>query len=110
MKETKIMNSPETLAEKTDKISEVPMPVKRKYVDPKTAKLIDLVRGGKKVRFSYYRDQEFWYEQEDGFIFPVSLAEANTGRATFLAEDKAIFFMRWMKKYIEACQAEISGV
>ena len=78
----------------------------KKYIDPKTVSLKDLVKDGKKVRFSYFRDSEFWYEQEDGFLFPISLQEATTGRATFLAEDKAIYYMRWMKRYIEVCKLE----
>lgn len=55
-----------------------------KYVDPKTVKLIDLVRDGKKVRFSYYRDKEFWYEHEDGLLFPIALSEVDNSasRAT----------------------------
>ena len=76
------------------------------YIDPKTVRLFDLVRDGKKVRFLFYRDKQFFYEQEDGFVFPISLEEANAGRATFLAEDKAIYFMRWMKKYIESVKNE----
>lgn len=78
----------------------------KNYVDPKTANLKDLVKDDKKVRFSYFRDNEFWYEHEDGLMFPVSLADATTGRATFLAEDKAMFFMRWMKRYIDSAKEE----
>lgn len=74
----------------------------KKYVDPKTVKLIDLVKDGKKVRFSFFRDNEFWYEHEEGLLFPISVTEATTGKATFLAEDKAIYYMRWMKRYIES--------
>ena len=76
------------------------------YIDPRTVKLIDLVKNNKKVRFLFYRDCTFYYEQEDGFVFPISLEEANAGRATFLAEDKAIYFMRWMKRYIELCKQD----
>jgi hypothetical protein len=78
----------------------------KKYVDPTKVKLIDLVRDNKKVRFSYYRDKEFWYEHEDGLVFPVALSEVDNpaSRATLLAEDKAIYFMRWIKKYIEVCK------
>jgi len=79
------------------------------YTDPRTVKMVDLVKDGKKVRFLYFRDNEFWYRHEDGFMFPVSLQEATTGRATFLAEDKAIYFMRWMKKYIEDCKNPETG-
>ena len=80
-----------------------------KYVDPKTVNMTDLVRDNKVVRFVYFRDNEFWYKHQDGFLFPVSLQEATTGRATFLAEDKAIYFMRWMKKYVEACKNEVDN-
>jgi len=78
------------------------------YVDPRTVKLIDLVRDNKKVRFSYYRDKEFWYCHQDGLMFPVALSEVDNpaSRATLLAEDKAIYFMRWMKKYIKAAKDE----
>ena len=76
------------------------------YIDPKTVSLKDLIKDGKKVRFSYFRDNEFWYEHEGGFRFPISLQEATTGRATFLAEDKAIYYMRWIKRYIETCKLE----
>lgn len=81
-----------------------------KYVDPKTVKIIDLVRDNKKVRFSYYRDREFWYQHEDGLLFPVALKEVDDpgARATLPAEEKAIYFMRWMKKYIESAKQEQS--
>ena len=75
-----------------------------KYIDPKMVNIKDLVKDNKKVKFLFYRDNTFYYEQEDGFVFPISLEEANSGRATFLAEDKAIYFMRWIKRYIEACK------
>jgi hypothetical protein len=79
-----------------------------KYVDPKTVVMKDLVKDNKKVRFSFYRDREFWYQHEDGFTFPIALDEVEgpKTRATLLAEDKALYFMRWMKKYIEKCKAE----
>lgn len=78
------------------------------FVNPATVKLIDLVKDNKKVRFSYFRDKEFWYQHEDGFLFPVPLSEVDnpSSRATLLAEDKAICFMRWMKKYIETSLRE----
>jgi hypothetical protein len=75
-----------------------------KYVDPKTVKLIDLVRDNKKVRFSFYRDGEFWYEHEDGLLFPISLSETEDSicKITLPAEEKALLFMRWIRKYIDA--------
>lgn len=78
----------------------------KRYVDPRNVKLIDIVKDNKKVRFSYYRDKQFWYECEDGLIFPIDLSEIDNpaAKATLLAEDKAIFFMRWIRKYIESCK------
>jgi len=43
-------------------------------------------------------DGQLWYETECGFRFPVPIAEAGT--ATFLAEDRAILFMRYIRKYM----------
>lgn len=79
-----------------------------KSVDPASLKIIDLVKGEKKVRFAYYREREFWYQHEDGLLFPVALSEVNTpgAEATLPAEEKAIFFMRWMKKYIDIAKKE----
>ncbi len=57
----------------------------------------------KKVRFRFYREGELWYETEDGFQFPVPINDTGTG--FFNAEDKAILFMRWIRKQL-AAQAE----
>ena len=53
----------------------------------------------KKVKFLYYVNGELWYTTEDGFKFPVPVADAGT--AYFNAEDKAILFMRYMRKHME---------
>ena len=51
------------------------------------------------VRFTRYFDGDLWYEVvEEGFHFPVPVSEAGT--STFLAEDKAILFMRYIRKHI----------
>lgn len=60
--------------------------------------LTEMVKG-KMVRFSYYRDGELWYKTEDGFEFPVPTADA--GNAVFQAEDKALLFMRWIRKHLD---------
>ena len=57
----------------------------------------ELVRGNKQVTFIYYRDGDLWYRHEDGLEFPVPIADA--GGATMLATDKAILFMRHMRKH-----------
>jgi len=58
----------------------------------------DRVKDGKTVRFSYYRDGALWYLTEDEFLFPVPLSDIGT--ATFMAEDKAMLFMRWIRKHM----------
>ena len=57
----------------------------------------DAVTDNKKVYFEYYRDSELWYKTEAGDIFPVPISDI--GNATFMREDKAILFMRYMRKY-----------
>ena len=59
----------------------------------------EMVRNHKKVRFSFYRDRELWYTTEDGFEFPVPIEEV--GNATFMAEDRALLFMRYIRKHLE---------
>ena len=56
----------------------------------------DMVSGNQKVKFTYYREGELFYTTECGFEFPVPIAD--TGNASFLAEDKAILFMRYIRK------------
>ena len=60
--------------------------------------LKEMVVNNQKVRFSFYRDAQLWYETECGFVFPVPVSEA--GSATFLAEDRAILFMRYIRKHM----------
>jgi hypothetical protein len=62
--------------------------------------LKEMVVNNQKVTFSFYRDGQLWYVTECGFQFPVPVAEAGT--ATFLAEDRAILFMRYIRKYMAA--------
>lgn len=57
----------------------------------------DMVKD-KKVTFCYYREGELWYETECGFSFPVPISDV--GNATFNKEDKAILFMRWIRKHL----------
>jgi len=67
-------------------------------------KIKDLVKDKKQVHFSFYRGKELWYKTECGFQFPVPISDI--GDATFLAEDKALLFMRYMRKYISALEKE----
>ena len=60
----------------------------------------DMVKNKKNVRFSFYREKRLFCWTEDGFEFPVPI----DGNATFLAEDKAILFMRWIRKHIDTIE------
>lgn len=64
--------------------------------------LTSMVKDQKKVRFSFYRDKELWYITEDGFEFPVPIQDV--GSATFLAEDKAIFLMRYIRRHMDTIE------
>jgi hypothetical protein len=64
----------------------------------------DMVKDNRKVHFKFYRLQELWYETEDGFLFPVPIDDAGDG--VFLNEDKAMFFMRYIRKHIEMIAKE----
>ena len=59
----------------------------------------DMVKDGKRVRFTKYLDGNLYYKTEDDFEFPVPISDI--GNATFLAEDKAILFMRYIRKQVE---------
>ena len=59
----------------------------------------DLVNNGQRVKFVKYQQQELWYKCENGFEFPVPISD--TGDAAFAEEDKALLFMRWIKKHID---------
>ena len=65
--------------------------------------LINMVKN-KVVRFKFYRKDELWYETECGFPFPVPIGEC--GEATFLNEDKATLFMRYIRKQLECVKSE----
>lgn len=57
-----------------------------------------MVAGDKKVKFSHYRQKHLYYTTECGFEFPVPIDDI--GEATFLAEDRAMLFMRYIRKQI----------
>lgn len=56
----------------------------------------DLVKDNTVV-FQFYRDGNLWYQTVNhNFLFPVPISDI--GNATFHREDKAILFMRYIKK------------
>ncbi len=69
------------------------------------AKLIDIKRAvseDRTVRFVFYRKGELHYETEFGEEFAVPIDDC--GDAAFNAEDKALFFMRYMRKWNKAIE------
>ena len=61
--------------------------------------ILKMVKDNKQVNFLFYRDSNLWYKTEDGFLFPVPIEDI--GNATFLAQDKAILFMRYIRKHLD---------
>ena len=60
--------------------------------------LKDMVSNGKTVSFVKYFDGDLWYKTQCGFEFPVPIKDIGT--ATFLATDKAMLFMRYIRKHL----------
>lgn len=50
-----------------------------------------------KVKFLFYQAGQLWYECEDGFRFSIEVP-GDTGTGRFLAEDKGLYFMRYIRK------------
>lgn len=58
----------------------------------------------KHVTFDFYRKGELWYTTECGFKFPVPIED--TGDGTFLPKDRAMLFMRYVRKQLEIVKEE----
>lgn len=56
------------------------------------------------VHFMYYRDNALWYKTDTEFLFPVPIEDIGT--ATFYSNDRAILFMRYIRKYLRECDVE----
>ena len=63
-----------------------------------TASIKDMVKDGKQVTFSFFRHGQLWYTTDCGFEFPVPVDDI--GDATFLNKDKAMLFMRYIRKHL----------
>ena len=67
---------------------------------PRLPNIKDCVLGDdKRCTFVRFADDTLWYRCTNGFEFPVSVEEAKGG--IFLPEDKASFFMRWIRKHLD---------
>lgn len=67
-----------------------------------TDKIKILVANGNMVKFVRFFEGEFIYATEDGFEFPVPVAAAEG--ATFLANERAMAFMKHIRKHLEMLQ------
>lgn len=63
----------------------------------KTIDIKEAVSEGRRVKFQYYKNKELWYSTESGETFPVPIEDI--GEATFFHTDKAVLFMRYMRKW-----------
>lgn len=52
------------------------------------------------VKFQFYRSGDLYYKCQNGFVFTVPVSD--THDAVFKDEDRGIFFMRWIRKNIDA--------
>ena len=64
--------------------------------------LKDHIKGN--VTFLHYRKGNLYYQAVTGLTFPVPTDDI--GDATFFASDKAILFMRYIKKQLKAIESE----
>ncbi len=55
------------------------------------------------VEFQFYKEGSLYYKTQSGITFEVPVNEAGT--ATFLAKDKAMLFMRYIRKHLEHMEA-----
>ena len=60
----------------------------------------DMVKNNQQVEFIKFDSDQLWYKTESEFLFPVPISD--TGAASFISKDKAILFMRWIKKHLDA--------
>ena len=67
------------------------------------SKIVDMVKD-KTVKFIHYRHSELWYVTECGFEFPVPISDC--GEATFMAEDKATLFIRYITKQLKLIEKD----
>ena len=59
----------------------------------------EMVQNDQRFTFEFYRSGNLWYSTESGFEFPVPISDA--GNATFKKEDRAMLFMRYIRKHLK---------
>lgn len=56
------------------------------------------------VVFQFYKDNALWYKTTaTDFLFPVPIEDI--GNATFLAKDKGLLFMRYIRKHLDTIKS-----
>jgi hypothetical protein len=68
----------------------------------------EMVRDGKVATFVRCRRGELIYVTETGFEFPIPFADIGDG--VFNATEKAMTLMRWIRKHVEAIEAEMASL
>lgn len=58
-----------------------------------------IIKAASKVTFVRTLDGALWYTTDTGFEFPVPFED--TRGASFLAEDKPLYLMRWIRKQVD---------
>lgn len=66
----------------------------------------NMVKDNKKVYFVRFKKGNLYYKTECGFEFPVPVSD--TGDGEFLREDKALTYMRWIRKQIKDIESELA--
>lgn len=65
----------------------------------------DMVKDGKKVKFKSFRGDKLFYETECGFVFAVPISDTN--EAEYLAEEKAMLFMKYINEAVKELNEEL---
>ena len=94
--------SNEEFMETYNKIEKGIGPTIEEYLGDYNISIKDMVKN-KTVTFMFYKEKELWYITEDGFEFPVPIDDVGT--ASMNKTDKAILYMRWIRKHLETVKS-----
>lgn len=65
--------------------------------------IADMVGANQQVSFIRYQDGALWYITDDGFEFPVPVADI--GNATLWTRDNALLFVRHMLRHLQRIES-----
>jgi hypothetical protein len=68
--------------------------------------IVDHVSEKKNVYFRFYQMDKLYYETELGLVFEIPISDTGTG--TFLAKDKALNYMRWIRPALKKAEEELT--